>query len=186
MKFSHWLPLGAALACAASLGLGGCHNSTSGVHPGDGGGGTSVSGSAGAGGTSGGGTGGAYDGPTFGQDGAQIGHTQCSDGIDNDHDGFTDYNDPECIGPLDDDEGTFATGIPGDNMDPCKQDCFFDGNSGMGDDGCQWQLKCDPPTPEAALGCPYDWSFHNCPTTQAARCLTGCRALPPNGCDCFG
>ena len=36
--------------------------------------------------------------------------------------------------PLDNDESSFATGIPGDNMDACKQDCFFDGNSGMGDD----------------------------------------------------
>ena len=72
-----------------------------------------------------------------------IGQTQCSDGIDNDGDGKTDYNDPECVGPLDNDEGTYATGIPGDNIDACKQDCFFDGNSGMGDDGCMWQLKCD-------------------------------------------
>ena len=72
-----------------------------------------------------------------------IGQAACSDGIDNDGDGLIDYNDPECVGPLDNDEGSFATGIPGDNVDPCKQDCFFDGNSGLGDDGCEWQLKCD-------------------------------------------
>ena len=70
--------------------------------------------------------------------------TQCSDGIDNDGDGLIDSADPECTGPADNDESSFATGIPGDNMDACKQDCFFDGNSGMGDDGCQWQLECDP------------------------------------------
>ena len=28
--------------------------------------------------------------------------------------------------------GPFATGISGDNMDACRQDCFFDGDSGMG------------------------------------------------------
>ena len=83
--------------------------------------------------------------------------TQCSDGIDNDGDGKIDYNDPECVGPLDNDEGTFATGIPGDNSDACKQDCFFDGNSGMGDDGCEWQLKCDPMTNNA--DCPYDAAY---------------------------
>ena len=73
-----------------------------------------------------------------------VGQTQCSDGIDNDGDGKIDYADPECVGPLDNDESSFATGIPGDNMDACKQDCFFDGNSGMGDDHCLWQLQCDP------------------------------------------
>jgi len=79
-----------------------------------------------------------------------VGMTQCSDGIDNDMDGKTDYNDPECVGPLDNDESTYATGIPGDNIDACKQDCFFDGNSGMGDDGCEWNLKCDPANPGAS------------------------------------
>ncbi len=34
-------------------------------------------------------------------------------------------NDPECVGPCDNDEGKFATGIPGDNIDACKQDCFL-------------------------------------------------------------
>ena len=61
-----------------------------------------------------------------------VGSPQCSDGIDNDGDGKIDYDDPECVGPLDNDESSFATGIPGDNMDACKQDCFFDGNSGAG------------------------------------------------------
>ena len=73
--------------------------------------------------------------------------------MDDDGDGKIDYADPECVGPLDNDESSFATGIPGDNMDACKQDCFFDGNSGMGDDHCLWQLKCDPATRGS---CPYD------------------------------
>ena len=53
--------------------------------------------------------------------------------MDNDDDDdLADSADPECTGPLDDDEATFATGIPGDNMDECHQDCWFDGDSGAG------------------------------------------------------
>ena len=120
-----------------------------------------------------------------------IGQTQCSDGIDNDGDGKIDYNDPECVGPLDNDEGTYATGIPGDNVDSCKQDCFFDGNSGMGDDGCDWQLKCDPLTNNAS--CPYDQAYAqshqsecSLSASQSQTCIDNCRKLVPNGCDCFG
>src|SRR6185295_16580865 len=109
-----------------------------------------------------------------------IGQTQCSDGIDNDGDGKTNYNDPECVGPLDNDEGTFATGIPGDNMDACKQDCFFDGNSGMGDDGCDWNLKCDPANTNPGQ-CMYDSKFNNCSAQQSQKCINNCRKLTPNG-----
>jgi len=128
-----------------------------------------------------------------GVDGGKIpyGMTQCSDGIDNDGDGKTDYDDPECVGPLDNDESSFATGIPGDNIDACKQDCFFDGNSGMGDDGCLWQLKCDPRSMEAS--CPYDQTYATSHTmecsvssSQSQTCIDKCQKLVPNGCDCFG
>src|SRR6185295_15107551 len=120
-----------------------------------------------------------------------IGQTQCSDGIDNDGDGKIDYDDPECVGPLDNDESSYATGIPGDNMDLCKQDCFFDGNSGMGDDHCLWQLKCDPMSTNAS--CPYDSAYAASHTSecslsssQSQACIDSCRKLVPNGCDCFG
>src|SRR3954465_9676020 len=120
-----------------------------------------------------------------------VGQTQCSDGIDNDGDGKTDYNDPECVGPLDNDESSYATGIPGDNVDACKQDCFFDGNSGMGDDGCNWQLKCDPKS--ANNRCPYEMNYAMSATnecsisgSQSMKCLDNCRKYVPNGCDCFG
>ena len=109
---------------------------------------------------------------------------QCSDCVDNDGDGKPDWLDPECAGPLDNDEATFGTGIPGDNVDACKQDCFFDGNSGAGDDRCEWNLKCDPKNTSGQ--CPYDADFKNCPATQAAQCKTFCEPLVPNGCDCFG
>lgn len=109
---------------------------------------------------------------------------QCSDCKDNDGDGLVDWFDPECAGPLDNDEATFGTGIPGDNVDACKQDCFFDGNSGQGDDRCEWNLKCDPKNTSGI--CPYDANYKNCPATQAAQCKSFCLGRTPNGCDCFG
>ena len=104
------------------------------------------------------------------------GACQCSDGIDNDGDGVTDGFDSECTGASDDDEGTFATGIPGDNRDPKWQDCFFDGNSGAGDDHCRYSTKCltgELPQDDA-----------DCTVTQ--QCIDFCKVRTPNGCDCFG
>jgi len=157
------------------------------------GGQTGSAGHPGLAGTSGG-QGGGSGGSNLGVDAGgkiTVGNTQCSDGIDNDGDGLIDYADPECVGPLDNDESSFATGIPGDNVDACKQDCFFDGNSGMGDDHCLWQLKCDPLSRSAS--CPYDPSYASQHATecsvsasQSQACLTACHKLVPNGCDCFG
>ena len=112
---------------------------------------------------------------------------ECGDGKDNDGDGKIDLFDPECTGPCDDDESSFQTGIPGDNMD-CKQDCFFDGNSGQGDDGCIWNLKCDPENPGANVNCEYTGGMNceNMPPNQDADCLAFCIPLVPPGCDCFG
>jgi hypothetical protein len=100
----------------------------------------------------------------------------CADGEDNDDDGVSDGFDTECTGPADNDEGTFATGISGDNMDPKWQDCFFDGNSGAGDDGCRYHTDCLTGDKEA--------SDPSCTVTQG--CLDFCSARTPNGCDCFG
>jgi len=117
--------------------------------------------------------------------------TQCTDGIDNDGDGRIDYDDPECLGGYDNDESSFAWGIPGDNIDFCKTDCFFDGNSGSGDDNCLWQLKCDPLS--RMVSCPYDATYASahpmeCSLTasQPQVCVDRCSKLVPNGCDCFG
>jgi hypothetical protein len=161
---------------------------------------TGVAGTTGSGGTTGAagttatgvggsGTGGATG--TGGVAGGTVGTSQCSDGKDNDGDGKIDYDDPECVGPLDNDESSFATGIPGDNMDECKQDCFFDGNSGAGDDDCNWQLKCDPRSVNAK--CPYDQQYatshaDECSVSgsQSQTCINFCRKFVPNGCDCFG
>lgn len=108
---------------------------------------------------------------------------ECGDCEDNDDDGDIDDGDVECVSPCDDDEGSFGTGIPGDNVDPCLQDCFFDGNSGSGDDGCLQNLACDPANP-GAPECPYDPDQNNCPGEQDPECYENCAI--PNGCDCFG
>lgn len=100
----------------------------------------------------------------------------CSNGLDDDGDGLIDGFDNECTGPLDDDEGSFATGIPGDNRDPKWQDCFFDGNSGAGDDHCRYSTQCLTGT--------IDTTDKDC--QLAEECVTFCRPLTPNGCDCFG
>jgi hypothetical protein len=110
---------------------------------------------------------------------AERGDTECSNCVDDDGDGLVDGDDAHCAGPLDDDEATFATGIPGDNKDRCKQDCFFDGNSG---DQCQIDTCCllSAETCEAGgYGDPTDCDFDQ-------ECIDACVALTPPGCDCFG
>ena len=111
----------------------------------------------------------------------------CGNGLDDDGDGFIDLFDPECTGPCDDDEGSFQTGLPGDNMD-CRQDCFFDGNSGQGDDGCLWDLRCDPANPGADINCEYTGgnNCNNQPPNQDQGCIEFCEPFVPPGCDCFG
>jgi hypothetical protein len=107
---------------------------------------------------------------------------ECGDCQDNDGDGAIDGFDVECVSPCDDDESSFATGIPGDNIDLCHQDCFFDGNSGGGDDGCDWWLACDPLDPDNGQ-CSIPGG-QTCPAAQPQECVDNCQV--PNGCDCFG
>jgi hypothetical protein len=132
------------------------------------------------------------DGGTGDAGDAGLGRSQCTNGIDDDGDGKIDSDDPECTGPLDNDEGTFGTGIAGDNSDPCKQDCFFDGNSGEGNDGCSRSLGCDPLKPGGAAcdgdgdGGTIDPLSSACTAPQTAFCQSQCVPLSPNGCDCFG
>jgi hypothetical protein len=147
----------------------------------DGSGGTSSQ--AGESGTDGGvgsGTGGSFGaGGSLGTSGAASwceGSCVCANGIDDDDDGLPDGLDPECMGPTDNDEGSFATGIPGDNRDPKWQDCFFDGNSGAGDDDCRYASEC--------LTGEYESDHPDCVVTDA--CLEFCVQRTPSGCDCFG
>ncbi len=69
---------------------------------------------------------------------------ECADTRDNDTDNVIDSNDLHCFGPFDDDEGSYATGIPGDNNgDKGNIECPFDGNSGIGND----DVCCNPADP---------------------------------------
>jgi hypothetical protein len=100
----------------------------------------------------------------------------CNNGLDDDGDGTVDGFDIECTGAIDNDESSFATGIPGDNRDPKWQDCYYDGNSGHGDDGCRYPTECL--TGELSL------DDDACAVTQA--CRDNCQPRTPKGCDCFG
>jgi hypothetical protein len=146
------------------------------------------------------------DAPPFGGSCTVGSGTQCSDCVDNDTDGFIDGFDPQCSGPLDRLEDSFATGIPGDNMDATYQDCFFDGDSGGGNDGCSQHVCCllqaggsTPNTNDDVSQCmalapqsnyaKYDRSkcyqpFGNVPVPT--KCTMNCGPLAPPGCDCFG
>ncbi|HVU01934.1 MAG TPA: hypothetical protein VHE30_09290 [Polyangiaceae bacterium] len=146
---------------------------------GDGGpnGNAGTSGGSNGGGSNGGGsnTGGLWGGVEGGL-ASVCANATCNDGKDNDGDGLVDGFDPECTNPCDDDEASFATGIPGDNVDPKWQDCFFDGNSGGGDDGCRYSTKClTGELPQTDKAC-----------TVTQQCLDYCKPLVSNGCDCFG
>jgi hypothetical protein len=132
------------------------------------------------------------------------GAAQCANCADDDADTKIDGFDPECSGPLDDDESSFSTGIPGDNIDATDQDCFFDGNSGSGNDGCSQhtccllgidtgntatdKAQCHLLAPDAnqnkydANACYPPVGTEPVPT----KCSMVCGGLTPPGCDCFG
>jgi hypothetical protein len=110
----------------------------------------------------------------------------CSNLLDDDGDKLIDAQDPECTGPCDNSEGSFELEIPGVNRDACKQDCYWDYDSGAGNDDCDWNHKCDPKSPGANLKCPYDATYTACTDPQSQTCLDICLPITPNGCDCFG
>jgi hypothetical protein len=128
---------------------------------------------------------------------------QCGDLIDNDGDALVDYQDPDCLGPCDDTEDSYYGGIPGQAGPACFVDCYFDQDSGAGNDDCYWSHKCDPnevaptyyPESPAGAGCAYDEAAmipgtpDGCAelfATQSQQCNDYCGPLTPNGCDCFG
>jgi hypothetical protein len=128
---------------------------------------------------------------------------QCGDLTDNDRDGLIDYQDPDCLGPCDNTEDSYFGGIPGQNNAPCKMDCYFDQDSGAGNDDCYWNHQCDPhetdpeyyPEPSNGSACAYDPNASTPGTSsscdemyqaQSDLCLDYCGPLTPNGCDCFG
>jgi hypothetical protein len=109
----------------------------------------------------------------------------CGDGLDNDGDGSIDLEDPDCVGPCDDDEAAFWPSLPGDEWS-CLTDCFFDGNGGQGDDMCLHDLRCDPLEP--VRQCEYEPHPQCVPRFQSPtpECIAFCEPFVPNGCDCFG
>ena len=134
---------------------------------------------------------------------------QCGDCTDNDGDGLIDSFDPDCLGACQNNEAGFFGNIPGQNNAPCKSDCYWDQDTGSGNDGCNWSHKCDPKeqggtgfaastAPE--IGCNYDPNAKVSGATvpsgqkdceylaahQTQTCQNICGALTPNGCDCFG
>ena len=114
---------------------------------------------------------------------------KCGDCEDNDEDGLIDALDPECLGPCDDSEDSFAREGPGFTPS-CRLDCYFDRNAGGGN-VCLWNRQCDPEA-EGASVCPYDpeakASGRSCAVLEAEHpgCAESCLPLTPNGCDCFG
>lgn len=108
----------------------------------------------------------------------------CGDCVDNDGDGLIDSLDPGCIGACDNSEDVFALDIPGGDTPNCRRDCYFDDDQGAGNDGCAWDSRCDPLSPDAPL-CEFG-SGGSCVAEQSTTCLDTCRPLVPNGCDCFG
>ncbi len=111
------------------------------------------------------------------------GDTECTNCVDDDGDGMIDGFDIECTGAADDDESSFETAIPGDNQDVTTVDCFFDGNSGAGNDGCDLHVCCVLEDCPADLpGQPFDPSM----CTPTAECIESCEPLVPPGCDCLG
>ncbi len=129
---------------------------------------------------------------------------QCGDIIDNDGDGLIDYQDPDCLGPCDNTEDSYFGGIPGQSGPPCKVDCYFDQDSGTGNDDCYWDHICDPhevapdyyPEPWLGAQCEYAGpdevitpvmkTCEELDATQSQACHDYCGPLTPNGCDCFG
>jgi hypothetical protein len=126
---------------------------------------------------------------------------ECGNCIDDDRDGTIDADDVHCTGPCDDSEASFAIDITDGTGPACKLDCFFDGDVGSGNDGCNFSHRCDPHSigpdypPSGDAACEYD---ENAPipgmsascadvrAEQTPMCGEVCMPLVPNGCDCFG
>jgi hypothetical protein len=167
------------LGCVAIAMIAACGGSNSRAPGGDGGG------TMGDGGSGGG------DGPSSA---CIAGLSQCSNCIDDDGDGKIDGWDIECTGAGDSDEATFELGIPDYCWPRCvNQDCFFDGDGGSGNDGCNIHVCCLLGATSIA-DCPVGASQYDpkaCPPpigkgTLEPWCIDNCSSVTPPGCDCFG
>jgi hypothetical protein len=141
-------------------------------------------------------TGWVTDGMTCAYGGDEPHPCACADGQDNDGDYDVDNYDLQCFGPYDDDESSFATGIPGDNNgDKGDIECPFDGNSGVGND----DVCCNPADPTTNVtpnGCDdqacCEIDVNGNSTGEFVYVLGGCEFAPDcgddgnHGCDCDG
>lgn len=118
---------------------------------------------------------------------------ECGNCLDDDNSGTIDSGDPDCLGPCDNNEGGWKGNIPGQNTG-CKLDCYWDVNSGSGNDDCHWDHACDMLSPQDP-DCPYDpdtkvgveeASCQGALMSQSVQCGEVCSPITPNGCDCFG
>jgi hypothetical protein len=125
---------------------------------------------------------------------------QCGNCLDDDGDCKVDSADEYCIGVCSNNEQGYKGNIPGQNNSPCRMDCYFDQDTGPGNDDCYWNHKCDPyevpPNyPPSGSKCAYDPNANTPGTSQSCSqlnqsqsqaCHDYCGPLTPNGCDCFG
>jgi hypothetical protein len=104
----------------------------------------------------------------------------CEDGVDQDGDELVDGLDPECTSPFDDDESSFGTGGAAGALAEC-QDCYWDHNTTLDDDGCANSVEC------LFSGVPGATAPAECATCEiSTECQDHCQKSTPNGCDCFG
>jgi hypothetical protein len=69
-----------------------------------------------------------------------------------------------------------------------NQDCFFDGDSGAGNDGCNIHVCCllgATTKADCTIGA-NQFDPASCATTVTTECIQKCGAVTPAGCDCFG
>jgi hypothetical protein len=201
------LPLGCGDSANVAGGGGAGAGETGGAPSGGSGGAPSGGAPSGGGGTSSGGTSSGGSAGVGAGAPTEIAECQgkiyaCGDLLDNDGDGLVDSQDPDCLGPCDDTEDSYYGGIPGQAGPGCKVDCYFDQDSGAGNDDCYWSHECDPNSippnyyPEPENECQYNGPDTVIPPTgktcgelnlaQSDACKAYCGPLTPNGCDCFG
>lgn len=111
--------------------------------------------------------------------------TQCANGIDDNSNGWADLVDPYCKLAGDNDESSFGSGVPNENLNaPHALDTWFDLDSGSGNDHCSIHACCMINGPCPADLEPELFNPAACTVTQA--CIDFSEPVTKPGCDCFG
>ncbi|HEY6560827.1 MAG TPA: hypothetical protein VI072_26300 [Polyangiaceae bacterium] len=205
-RLERWISIASSVALSAFL-LGACGDELSVGQDFAAGGASGADGASGAGGTLGGAGGLLGDGqadvepPECSVVKCRDQIYQCGDCHDNDADELKDAADPECLGACDNTEDSFHDGRTDQTGTRCRQDCYFDRDTGAGNDDCHWTHQCDPKSvadaypPSGDAECAYDANARipgvlgTCvdhASSQSQTCKDICGPLTPNGCDCFG